>query len=165
VARWLGIAERVAPRLVIAVVGDGELLMGSRTLWSIAAVRPTNLLVVVMADGKYTMTGGQRIEPPPVFAEHAAAMPGISACRASSMTELAQAIDALPLPGVIEAVLDQTVTPSASPFVEPHRVRFAFEAEIARGNGSRPGRGGGALTVTDSAERFAPETRHRAPAR
>ena len=57
----LGIAERVAPRLVIAAVGDGELLLGARTLWSIAGAQPTNLLVVVMADGKYSMTGGQQI--------------------------------------------------------------------------------------------------------
>jgi hypothetical protein len=42
---------------------------------------------------------------------------------------------------VIEAVLDETVEPSASPFVEPHRVRFAFEAAIAR---SVPGDDGGA---------------------
>jgi thiamine pyrophosphate-dependent acetolactate synthase large subunit-like protein len=159
----LGIAERVAPRLVIAVVGDGELLMGTRTLWSIAGLRPTNLLVVVMADGRYTMTGGQRIEAPAVFAEPAAAIPGLHACRATSVSALAQAIEALPLPGVIEAVLDQAVTPSASPFVEPHRVRFAFEAELARGNTSRRRPRAGALTVTDPEPRFATHAHEGAP--
>ncbi len=132
----LRIAERVTPRLVIVVVGDGELLMGARTLWSIAGLGPTNLMVVEMADGKYSMTDGQRIEAPPVFAEPAAAIPGISARRAGSASALAQAIEELPLPGVIEAVLDSPAEPSASPFVEPHRVRFAFEAELARGLGS-----------------------------
>lgn len=128
----LGVAERVAPRLVIAFVGDGELLMGARTLWSIAGVRPDNLLVVVMADGRYSMTGGQRIEAPPVFAEPAAAIPGLDGIRVSSPGALARAVDELPRPGVIEAVLDERVVPPASPFVDPYRVRSAFEAEVAR---------------------------------
>jgi thiamine pyrophosphate-dependent acetolactate synthase large subunit-like protein len=128
----LGVAERVAPRLVIALVGDGELLMGARTLWSIAGVRPGNLLVVVMADGRYSMTGGQRIEAPPVFAEPAAAIPGLDGIRVSSPDELVTAIDDLARPAVIEAVLDEHVTPPASPFVDPYRVRYAFEAEVAR---------------------------------
>lgn len=128
----LGIAERVAPRLVIAAVGDGELLMGARTLWSIAGARPSNLLVVVMADGKYSMTGGQRIETPLAAAEAAQAIPGINGCRVDSTEGLAQAIDELELPGVIEAVLGDGIELLASPFVEPYRVRFAFEAEIKR---------------------------------
>jgi hypothetical protein len=36
-------------------------------------------MAVVMADGKYSMTGGHRIEAPPVFPEPAATIPGISA--------------------------------------------------------------------------------------
>jgi sulfopyruvate decarboxylase subunit beta len=129
----LGVAERVAPRVVIALVGDGELLMGARTLWSIAGVRPKNLLVVVMADGRYSMTGGQRIEAPPVFAEPVAAIPGLAGIRVSSPDELVRAVDELPRPGVIEAVLDELVSPPASPFIDPHRVRYAFETEAARG--------------------------------
>lgn len=129
----LGIAERVAPRLVIAAVGDGELLMGARTLWSIAGAQPTNLLVVVMADGKYSMTGGQQIETPLAVAEAASAIPGISGCRVDGTEGLSQALDELPLPGVIEAVLSDGIELLASPFVDPYRVRFAFEAEIERG--------------------------------
>jgi thiamine pyrophosphate-dependent acetolactate synthase large subunit-like protein len=129
----LGIAERVAPRLVIAAVGDGELLMGARTLWSIAGARPSNLLVVVMADGKYSMTGGQPIETPLAAAEAATAIPGLAGCRVTSTDGLAQAVDELPRPGVVEAVLTDGVELSASPFVDPYRVRFAFEAEIRRG--------------------------------
>lgn len=129
----LGIAERVAPRLVIAAVGDGELLMGARTLWSIAGARPSNLLVVVMADGKYSMTGGQRIEAPLAAADAAQVIPGMAGRRVSCTEELARTIDELPLPGVVEAVLSDGIEPLASPFVEPYRVRFAFEAEIERG--------------------------------
>lgn len=137
-AAALGVAERVAPRLVIALVGDGELLMAAPTLWSIAGVHPRNLLVIVMADGRYTMTGGQRIEAASVFAEPAAAIPGLEAIRVTSPARLAQAVEEMRLPAIIEAVLDERVTPPASPFVDPHRVRFAFEAEVARGRGKAP---------------------------
>jgi hypothetical protein len=53
--------------------------------------------------------------------------------RVSCTEELARTIDELPLPGVVEAVLSDGIEPLASPFVEPYRVRFAFEAEIERG--------------------------------
>ena len=46
--------------------------MSVRTLWSIAGLHPENLLIVVMVDGRYAMTGGQRIEAPVTFAEAAA---------------------------------------------------------------------------------------------
>jgi thiamine pyrophosphate-dependent acetolactate synthase large subunit-like protein len=132
-AAALGVAERVAPRLVVALVGDGEMLMSVRTLWSIAGLHPENLLIVVMVDGRYAMTGGQRIEAAVTFAEAAAALPGIHAVRAASRTELAHAVDEVGLPGLIEAMLDDQVKPAASPFVDPHKVRLAFQAEVARG--------------------------------
>jgi thiamine pyrophosphate-dependent acetolactate synthase large subunit-like protein len=146
-AAALGVAERVAPRLVVALVGDGEMLMSVRTLWSIAGVRPENLLIVVMADGRYTMTGGQTIEVPVAFVDPAAALPGVQAVRAGSRTELARAVGEIGLPGLIEVVLDEHVKPGASPFVDPHRVRIAFRAEVARGatHGEAP-----ALTTTIS---------------
>jgi thiamine pyrophosphate-dependent acetolactate synthase large subunit-like protein len=132
-AAALGVAERVAPRRVVALVGDGEMLMSARTLWTVAGVRPRNLLVVVMADGHYTQTGGQPIEAAATFAEAASAIPGLASARAASRDELARALDAIELPGLIEVAVDERVRPVASPFVDPHRVRLAFEAEIARG--------------------------------
>ena len=133
VAAALGVAERVAPRLVVALVGDGEMLMSVRTLWSISGMHPENLLIVVMVDGRYAMTGGQRIEAAVTFAEAAATLRGIHAVRAASQTELARAVDEVGLPGLVEAMLDEQVTPAASPFVDPHKVRLAFQAEVARG--------------------------------
>src|SRR4051794_28392446 len=35
VAAALGIAEQAAPRRVVALVGDGEMVMSARTLWSV----------------------------------------------------------------------------------------------------------------------------------
>ena len=85
---------------MVALVGDGEMLMSVRTLWSIAGVRPENLLVVVMADGRYAMTGGQTIEMPVAFAQPAAALPGIEAVRAGSRSELTRAVEEVRLPGL-----------------------------------------------------------------
>ena len=132
-AAALGVAERVAPRLVIALVGDGEMLMSVRTLWSIAGVAPENLLIVVMADGRYTMTGGQEIDVPTSFAAPAAALPGIAAMRAATSADLEHAVNTIRPPGLIEVTLDEQAKPAASPFVEPDRVRIAFRAEVARG--------------------------------
>jgi len=35
----------------------------------------------------------------------------------------------------VEVAIDERVRPAASPFVDPHRVRIAFQAEVARGAG------------------------------
>ena len=135
VALALGVAECVAPRRVIALVGDGEMVMSARSLWSVAGVRPANLLIVVMADARYAMTGGQAIETAVAFAGPAAALPGLAAARAGSAGELVAVLERMALPGLVEVALDESVTPSASPFVDPQRVRLAFEAEAARGAG------------------------------
>jgi thiamine pyrophosphate-dependent acetolactate synthase large subunit-like protein len=132
-AAALGVAERVAPRRVVALVGDGEMLMSARTLWTLAGVHPRNLLVVVMADGHYTQTGGQPIEVAATFAEAASALPGLRSVRAASPDELSRALEEIELPGLIEVAIGERVRPLASPFVDPHRVRLAFEAEVARG--------------------------------
>ena len=60
-AAALGIADAVPEREVIALVGDGDLLMGASTLWSISALAPANLLLVALVDGHYSITGGQPI--------------------------------------------------------------------------------------------------------
>jgi len=145
-AAALGVAERVTPRRVVALLGDGELLMSARTLWTVAGVRPANLLIVVMVDGHYTMTGGQAIEAPVTFAAPAATLPGLDAVRVATRAELARALATVSLPALVEVAIDERVRPAASPFVDPHRVRIAFQAEVARGAGVPGGAspGGGA---------------------
>lgn len=55
----LGLALARPDRRVVAIDGDGSLLMNLGTLGTIAACRPPNLLVVVMDNGCYGTTGGQ----------------------------------------------------------------------------------------------------------
>jgi phosphonopyruvate decarboxylase len=45
---------------VIVLIGDGSLLMNLGTLVTIAAARATNLTVVVLDNGVYEVTGGQK---------------------------------------------------------------------------------------------------------
>src|ERR1700722_20354768 len=55
----LGVADRCPDRSVIGLIGDGDLLMGVGSLWSMAGLAPANLLVVVLVNGLYGITGGQ----------------------------------------------------------------------------------------------------------
>jgi thiamine pyrophosphate-dependent acetolactate synthase large subunit-like protein len=56
----LGLALADPGREVIVLNGDGSLLMSLGCLITIAAVRPRNLTVVVLENGVYEVTGGQR---------------------------------------------------------------------------------------------------------
>ena len=73
-ATAIGVAEKRAEREVVALLGDGEALMGAGSFWSLAGVAPANLLAVVLIDGHYTITGGQPLGVPDVFGEVAAAL-------------------------------------------------------------------------------------------
>jgi thiamine pyrophosphate-dependent acetolactate synthase large subunit-like protein len=55
----LGLAMARPGRRVIAVDGDGSLLMNLGSLATIAAVAPRNLVVLVMDNESYATTGGQ----------------------------------------------------------------------------------------------------------
>lgn len=131
----MGIAEAVPGRTVVALLGDGELLMGANVLWSIGAYRPANLVTVVLADGRYSITGGQSLATTR-FAAVAEAI-GIHGCRVGTEEEL---IDRLREPGgprLVEVEVSEPAWPGPSPFVDPARVRVAFEDNIA---GLGPGR-------------------------
>jgi phosphonopyruvate decarboxylase len=56
----LGLALARPDRRVVAIDGDGSLLMNLGSAATIGACRPPNLLVVVMDNGEYATTGGQR---------------------------------------------------------------------------------------------------------
>ena len=56
----LGLALARPDRRVIAVDGDGSLLMNLGSLATIGACAPPNLVVVVMDNGTYGTTGGQK---------------------------------------------------------------------------------------------------------
>lgn len=135
-AAAMGVAEALPDRLVVAVVGDGELLMGASTLWSVSAYRPRNLITVVLCDGVYGITGGQQLSAPPRFAAVAQAMGGIAGVRARTELELRQALIELERPSLIEAELTEQAWPGPSPFVDPAKVRLAFAAGVTDPIGS-----------------------------
>ena len=55
----LGVAIAQPKRGVIAIEGDGSLLMQLGCLATIGKIRPTNLIAIVMDNGIYQITGGQ----------------------------------------------------------------------------------------------------------
>jgi thiamine pyrophosphate-dependent acetolactate synthase large subunit-like protein len=136
-ATALGVAEAVPDRLVVALLGDGELLMGASALWSVAAYQPQNLIAVVLADGRYSITGGQLLSRATRFAEVARAIGGIDGQHASTTQELVSHLREPIRPRLIEAEVSEPAWPGPSPFVDPARVRVAFEDNVA---GLRSGR-------------------------
>ena len=130
-AAAMGVAEAVPGRLVVALLGDGELLMGASTLWSVSAYRPGNLIAVVLSDGVYGITGGQQLSAQTRFAAVAGALGGIAGARVQSEAALRTALLGLARPSLIEAELSERVWPGPSPFVDPARVRLAVAANAA----------------------------------
>jgi thiamine pyrophosphate-dependent acetolactate synthase large subunit-like protein len=130
-AAAVGVAGKRPQRGVVAVLGDGESLMGAGSLWSLAGIRPPNLLAAVLADGHYTITGGQPLGAPGGFAEVARAL-GLHAEVADSEAEVERAARALPRPALLEIRYDERTWPGPSPFVDPPVVRFRFESAASR---------------------------------
>lgn len=134
-ATALGIADALPEQDVIALIGDGELLMGASTLWSISALAPRNLLLVALVDGCYSITGGQPIAAETRFAAVAQSL-SLAGARAASTGELASLVSTLRRPGLLEAVVADRAWPGSSPFVDPHRVRERFVARMNGGSDS-----------------------------
>lgn len=131
-ATAMGVAEALPDRVVVALLGDGELLMGASALWSVSAYRPANLVTVVLCDGAYAITGGQSLSAPTRFGEVAGALGGIAGLRVDSADALQSALVELERPSVIEAEVSEREWPGPSPFVDPAKVRREFEAAAAR---------------------------------
>lgn len=127
-AAALGVAEARPARDVIAVLGDGDLLMGAGSLWSLSGLRPRNLVVLVLDDGRYSITGGQDVVAPDALAPVVAALPGVSCARSDSPADVAEAVRVIDRPGVVLARIDELAWPGPSPFVDPPRVRERFAA-------------------------------------
>ncbi len=60
VSMALGLALAQPKRRVLAITGDGEMLMGVTALSTIGALRPRNLAIAVLDNEHYGETGGQR---------------------------------------------------------------------------------------------------------
>jgi thiamine pyrophosphate-dependent acetolactate synthase large subunit-like protein len=122
----LGVAAKRPERRVVAVLGDGETLMGAGSLWTLAAAPERNVTAVVLSDGHYTITGGQPLGVDPAFARVGTAL-GLEAAVASSPAEIAAALAGPGLPALLEIHYDERVWPGPSPFVDPPVVRWRFE--------------------------------------
>ena len=123
----MGVAEKRPGRRVVAVLGDGESVMGAGSLWSLAGIRPANLLAVVLGDGHYAITGGQPLGVPAVFAEVARTL-GLTAAVAESEADAERLAGELAPPGLLEIRFEERAWPGPSPFVDAPVVRARFEA-------------------------------------
>jgi thiamine pyrophosphate-dependent acetolactate synthase large subunit-like protein len=127
----MGVAEKRPERPVVAVLGDGESVMGAGSLWSLAGFRPANLLAVVLVDGHYSITGGQPLGVPAAFAEVARTL-GLAAGAAGSEADAERLAHELGRPGLLEIRYDERTWPGPSPFVDAPLVRARFEAAATR---------------------------------
>ena len=127
-AAALGVADRRPRRAVVAVLGDGDLLMGASSLWTLSGLAPANLLVLVLDDGRYSITGGQALVSGSSFAAVAGSFPGVAAVEAPTADAVGDAVRTLARPGIVLAAVDERVWPGPSPFVDPHAVRARFAA-------------------------------------
>jgi thiamine pyrophosphate-dependent acetolactate synthase large subunit-like protein len=125
-AAAIGVAEKQRSREVIAILGDGEALMGAGSFWSLAGIAPANLLAVVLVDGHYTITGDQPLGVPAVFGDVAAAL-GLKTATAHSYDEVDAQVKTLERPAVLEVRYDERTRPGPSPCVDPPVVRWRFE--------------------------------------
>jgi thiamine pyrophosphate-dependent acetolactate synthase large subunit-like protein len=130
----LGVAEGLPDRSVVALIGDGDLIMGASSLWSLSGLRPKNLAVIVLDDGRYTITGGQSVMAPDALAAVTGALPGVATSTAANPGEVTAAVREISRPGVVLAQVDDPTWPGPSPFVDPREVRrrFALAADLSR---------------------------------
>jgi thiamine pyrophosphate-dependent acetolactate synthase large subunit-like protein len=122
----LGVAEKQPQRQVLALLGDGETLMGASSLWTLAGLAPSNLLAIVLVDGHYSITGGQALGVPGVFADVARALK-LDTATARTHDEVREHVAGLPRPALLEVHYDDREWPGPSPFVDPPVVRWRFE--------------------------------------
>jgi thiamine pyrophosphate-dependent acetolactate synthase large subunit-like protein len=125
-AAALGVAEKRPERPVLALLGDGELLMGASSLWTLAGIAPPNLLAIVLVDGHYSITGGQALGMPAAFAGVARAL-GLAAATARTHEEVTEHVRSLPRPGLLEIHYSDRAWPGPSPFGDAPVVRWRFE--------------------------------------
>jgi thiamine pyrophosphate-dependent acetolactate synthase large subunit-like protein len=126
-AAALGVAEKRPERQVLALLGDGEALMGASSLWTLAGLAPENLLAIVLVDGHYSITGGQPLGVPGAFAGVAQAL-GLATATARTYDEVTEHVKRLPRPGLLEVHYTDRAWPGPSPFVDAPVVRWRFEA-------------------------------------
>lgn len=131
----LGVAERRPDDAVVALIGDGDLLMDAGSLWSLAGLAPANLVVLVLRDGLYSITGGQALIETGSLTPVCAAFGALEVLEAETPVEVARCVRTAARPGVVLATLAEREWPGPSAFVDPREVRSRFHDRAA---GTRP---------------------------
>ena len=93
----LGVAIAQPARRVVALEGDGSLLMQLGCLATVGALRPANLIIVAMDNTQYQITGGQ--------ATNSATADLVAIARGCGIAEAAWAGDAAEFETLVEAAL------------------------------------------------------------
>ncbi len=82
--------------------------------------------MLVLDDGRYSITGGQELVDPEGFRFIAGAFPGVELADAVTRAVVADCVRDLPRPAIVLAAIDERAWPGPSPFVDPHRVLARF---------------------------------------
>jgi phosphonopyruvate decarboxylase len=138
----LGLALARPDRTVVALDGDGSLLMNLGSLATIGGLAPANLVVFVLDNGAYGTTGGQ---PTPTSrgADLEAAARAMGIARALTVGDgasLGAALDAArnaPGPWVIVVKVEESA-PTAKPPLDCVHIRQRFTSAL---DGAEPARG------------------------
>jgi thiamine pyrophosphate-dependent acetolactate synthase large subunit-like protein len=143
----LGLALARPDRRVVALDGDGSLLMNLGSLATIAACAPPNLLVLVLDNEQYGTTGGQRTATAggADLGAAARAMGITQAATVRSAQELERALDASrenPGPWVIVAKVGESA-PRTKPPLDCVFIKLRFMEALSVGS-QRPPEGHGA---------------------
>jgi thiamine pyrophosphate-dependent acetolactate synthase large subunit-like protein len=130
----LGLALARPDRRIVALDGDGSLLMNLGSLATIAACAPANLLLLVLDNGQYGTTGGQAT-PTAGDADLEAAARAMGIRQATTVRDarqLERAIGdsrAIPGPWVVVAKVDES-TPTAKPPLDCPLIKNRFVAAL-----------------------------------
>ena len=121
---------------VIAIEGDGGLLMGLSTLPTIGLLKPEKLLVVVLDNGAYAATGMQRTAAPAVDLCAAAEACGIAAHNVSAAEELEALLRGLrdrPGPTLVRIAIGPENRTAPYFLPDPVELTLAFQRYLAGG--------------------------------
>ncbi|MBZ5497065.1 MAG: hypothetical protein LAP85_11735 [Acidobacteriia bacterium] len=130
----LGLALARPDRRVVALDGDGSLLMNLGSLATIGACAPPNLFIVVMDNGKYGTTGGQAT-PTSGAADLESAARALGIAQTTTVRDLA-ALEAVlresrgaPGPWLVVAKVDESA-PTAKPPLDCVFIKQRFMAAL-----------------------------------
>ena len=129
----LGLALAQSSRRIIAIDGDGALLMRLGVLATVGAVAPANLVHVVIDNGMHESTGGQAtVSATTDLAAAAVACGYARVLRAREAGDVVAALEAANGPTLLHVpVRPRTATPLPRPSVTPVEVAARLKAHLA----------------------------------